>query len=187
MIYLTSDTHFCHNRQFLYEPRGFSSIDEMNQEVVRIWNEVISPEDEVYHLGDIMLNDNEEGARLLGRLNGQIHIILGNHDTDTRIEIYRASSNVVEICYGRPLHYNGYHFFLSHYPTITSNFDYDKPLKARTLNLCGHSHTKDPFADWDKGLIYHVELDAHNNSPISIDYVINDIKIHYANDPRVKN
>ena len=44
------------------------------------------------------------------------------------------------------------------------------------ISLCGHSHSQDAFADWDKGLIYHVELDAHNNFPVSIDSIIKDIK-----------
>ena len=30
----------------------------------------------------------------------------------------------------------------------------------------------------DKGLIYHVELDAHNCYPVSIDQIIEDIKMY---------
>ena len=66
---------------------------------------------------------------------------------------------------------------MSHYPTITSNHDYNKPLNKRLINLCGHTHTKDKFADWDKGIIYHVELDAHNNTPVNIEEIIKDIEI----------
>lgn len=184
MIYLTSDTHFCHDKSFLYEPRGFSSVSEMNQAIVKNWNKTVGKDDDVYHLGDVMLNNNAEGARLLHQLNGRIHIILGNHDTDARVDIFNDSYNVVEVCYGRPLKYEGYHFFLSHYPTITSNFDHGKPLKARVINLCGHSHTSNPFQDWDKGIIYHVELDAHRNTPVSIDDCLSDIKYWYDSDDR---
>ena len=35
MIYLTSDTHFCHNKDFLYEPRGFQSIEEHDEAIVK--------------------------------------------------------------------------------------------------------------------------------------------------------
>ena len=175
MIYFTSDLHFCHNKEFIYEARGFDTVQEMNEVIVKNWNEQVDTEDEVYCLGDLMLCDNEEGARLLHQLNGHIHIVLGNHDTSSRIEIYKNSYNVVEVEYGLPFRYNGYHFFLSHYPTITSNFDNEKPLKLQCINLCGHSHTFDPFENWDLGNIYHVELDAHNNKPISIDEIIQDI------------
>ena len=35
-IYLTSDWHFCHNQPFLYEPRGFKNIEEMNDIISKI-------------------------------------------------------------------------------------------------------------------------------------------------------
>ena len=178
-IWVTSDTHFCHNRDFLYDPRGFDCVKDMDEAIVKNWNEVVAPDDEVYHLGDVMLCDNVEGERLLRRLNGRIHIIAGNHDSENRVKIYKNCPNVVEVCHARPLHYNGYHIFLSHFPMLTSNFDCEKPLKARTLSFCGHSHTSDPFQDWFLGPIYHVELDAHNNRPVSIDECLNDINNHF--------
>lgn len=181
MIFLTSDTHFGHNKQFLYGKRGFESIEEHDQAIIKNWNEMIKPEDEVFHLGDVMLGDSIYGAHRLHNLNGNIHLILGNHDTIERIKIYEYMPNIVEMCYGRPLNYNGYHFFLSHYPTITSNFDYDKPLKARLINICGHSHTTDPFSDWSKGVIYHVDLDAHFNRPVTLDGIILSIQQRFAN------
>lgn len=180
MIYFTSDTHFCHNRDFLYSPRGFTNVADMNRTIIKNWNTVVTEDDEVYHLGDVMLNDNVEGIRCLKQLNGKIHIICGNHDTEERLKLYENCHNVVEVCYGRPLRFQRYHFFLSHYPTIASNFDYHKPLMQRTINLCGHSHTSDPFQDWDVGVIYHVELDAHNNYPISILDVLDNIYDKFA-------
>ncbi len=176
-IYVTSDLHFMHNRQFIYEPRGFKSVYEMNEAIVKNWNSVVNPEDDVYLLGDIMLNDNEAGIKLLKSLKGNIHIIRGNHCTDARVQLYSQCWNVVEIMgYANILKYNGYRFYLSHYPTIVSNFDDDKPLKKRTINLCGHTHTNNKFADINKGLIYHCELDAHNMYPVSLDQVILDME-----------
>ena len=60
-IFVTSDLHFCHDRDFLYEPRGFKSVHEMNEAIVKNWNSIIQPEDDVYVLGDLMLNDNDRG------------------------------------------------------------------------------------------------------------------------------
>ena len=34
MIWLTSDLHFCHDRYFIYEPRGFENIEDMNETIV---------------------------------------------------------------------------------------------------------------------------------------------------------
>lgn len=115
-IWLTSDTHFCHDREFVYKPRGFSTVYEMNDEIVRRWNEVVAPDDDVYHLGDVMLNDDDQGLKLLKSLKGNIHIVLGNHDTGKRIKLYETCWNVVEIELAIRLKYKGYHFFLNTFP-----------------------------------------------------------------------
>lgn len=176
MIYFTSDWHFCHDKSFLWEPRGFKNQWEMNEAIITRHNSIIQPEDDVYCLGDVMLSNNEEGLRCLKQLKGNIHIIRGNHDSDSRLDLYKKCYNVVEVTEGQFLNYHNYHFYLSHYPCLCSNWDIDKPFKARTISICGHIHTKDPFTDFDKGLIYHVECDAHNCSPVSINKIISDIK-----------
>lgn len=149
----------------------------MNRAIIKNHNEVVSEDDDVYVLGDLMLNDNEGGLWFIKRLRGRIHIILGNHDTDTRERLYCECYNVVEIVYATIVKYGKYHFYLSHYPTLTSNFDIEKPLKQRLINLCGHSHTTDRWADWDKGFIYHCELDAHECKPVLLDDIIEELKI----------
>lgn len=180
-IFICSDLHFNHDRQFVWGARGFNSVEEMNEAIIERHNNIVNPEDDVYICGDLCLGGGVEGitARnqaLIERLNGHIHIVLGNHDTPARIEMYRFCKNVVEVCYATMIHYNGYHFFLSHYPCMTANHDEDKPLKAKVINLCGHNHVADRFADMDKGLIYHIELDAHNCYPMLLDTIIEDIK-----------
>ena len=149
---------------------------DMNYAILDRHNEVVDYEDDVYVLGDCMLMNNVDARALINQMKGRLHIIRGNHDTDTRMELYRTGWNVVEVCEGKFLHYNGYHFYLSHFPTLTSNMDSDKPLKKRTLSLCGHQHSKNKFSDMDKGLIYHCEVDAHNCYPVLIDNIIKDME-----------
>ena len=174
-IYLTSDLHFCHQKEFLYEPRGLSSVHEMNEQIIKNFNEIVDWNDDLYILGDCFLNNNEEGMSYMRRLPGKKHIIWGNHDTVTRQELMELEGFDC-LGYANILKYGGYHFYLSHYPTLTSNYDIDKPLKRRMINLCGHSHTKDKFQDMDKGLIFHVELDTNNCYPWLIDDIITNIK-----------
>lgn len=175
MIWLTSDWHFCHNKPFLYEPRGFSNVYDMNEVIVKNHNSLVQLEDDVYCLGDCMLNDDDLGLKYIQQLKGKIHIIRGNHDTDNRIKKYKTCYNVVEICDIKILKYSKTKkFYLSHYPTLTANFDDYKRIPL--VNLCGHSHTKDKFCDMDKGIIYHVELDAHNCYPVSIEQIIKDME-----------
>lgn len=176
MVWFTSDLHLGHNKSFLYEPRGFKNIQEHDNIIIENWNKIIRPNDKVYVLGDLMLNDNEAGIEKIKQLKGQIYVVRGNHDSEVRINLYNNCNNIIKVIEGQFLRYGKYHFYLSHYPTLCSNFDNEKPLKARMISLCGHSHSQDAFADWDKGLIYHVELDAHNNFPVSIDSIIKDIK-----------
>ena len=175
--FFTSDLHFCHNKPFLYEPRGFVDVWEMNEAIVNRWNSVVQPGDDVFVLGDLILNDNENGIKLIKLLKGNLHIICGNHDTDSRRELYNHCWNIEEICDARVFKAGGFRFFLCHYPVLCSNYDdKEKPLARRLISLCGHTHTKDKFLDWDKGYIYHVELDAHNCYPVSVEDIVKDIK-----------
>ena len=180
-IFVTSDLHFSHDRSFIWQSRGFHSVEEMNEAIVERYNSKVSSGDEVYICGDLCLGGGSQeimkaNMALIERLNGNIHVILGNHDSPARAEMYKCCHNVVEVVYATMIHYNGYHFYLSHFPTLTANLDDDKPLKARVINICGHSHTTDRFVDMDKGLIYHAELDALGCYPVLLDTIIEDIK-----------
>jgi calcineurin-like phosphoesterase family protein len=180
-IFFTSDLHFGHDKDFIYKPRGVDNIQAHDKLIIINWNRIVEPEDTVYILGDLMLGSfDTSNIAKINALNGNKKIILGNHDTDNRIELYKNNLINTEVLgYGSPFKYGKYKFFLSHYPTLTSNCDEtNKKLKNRTINLCGHTHTNNKYADMDRGLIYHVELNAHNMQPVLIDKIIEDIR-HY--------
>ena len=147
----------------------------MNAAIIERHNAIVKPDDDVYVLGDCIMNDNEEGIKCIKQLKGKIHIIRGNHDSDARIALYKECWNVVEVCDAKYLKVGKQSFFLSHYPCLTSNFDMNKPLNRKIINLCGHVHTNDRWLDFDKGLIYHVEMDAHNCTPVLLEDIINEI------------
>ena len=174
-IWITSDTHFGHDREFMYGKRGFKNIIDHDEQIVKNWNEIIDIDDDVYLLGDCFLNDNINGINRMRQLNGKLHIMIGNHDTKVKIDHYSKLFNVVSIGYADIIKYRKHSFYLSHYPTLTANHD-DKPTFQHLINLCGHSHTTDKWLHWDLGYCYHCELDAHNNRPISIEEIIKDIK-----------
>lgn len=168
-------TFVSHDRGFLYEPRGFSNIEEHNEAIVENWNKMVRADDDVYVLGDLMLNNNERGLEYLSRLNGRLHVVYGNHDTNTRKELYKSLPNVVEVCgYATMIKYDGYTFYLSHYPTITTNLD-DKGLKHCVLNIHGHTHDKRKFYQ-DNPTMFNAALDANNNVPVPLSYIIACIK-----------
>lgn len=175
-IYFTSDLHFGHNKEFLYSSRGFNSIEKHNETVFNNINSLVTNEDDLYILGDLMLNDNEKGLELISKLNGKIHIILGNHDTDARQQLYKTLPNVVEICYATILKYKKAHFYLSHYPTITANPIDDSPWHKNLISLFGHTHQQNNFYYDNNPYMYHVGLDSHNCFPIEIEDIVNEIR-----------
>lgn len=84
-VWLISDTHFGHEKTctvFKREDgsplRPFSSAEEMDEFMVKTWNERVRPKDKVYHLGDVVIN--RKALNTLRRLNGDKVLIRGNHD-----------------------------------------------------------------------------------------------------------
>ena len=169
-IWFTSDFHFGHDKDFLYGPRGFHYSWEHDYTILGDWNAIVNENDEVYILGDLMLGNNDYGRHMIEQLNGIKHIIIGNHDTANRIEMYK-DMNVAEVTYATQIRYKGYNFFLCHYPTMI-----DSIYRGRTnFNLHGHTHSPDKF-QFIEHCCYNVALDAHHNRPVEINDIIADIQ-----------
>lgn len=174
MIYLTSDLHFGHDREFIYGPRGFESIHDHDMAIIDNWNSIIDYNDRVFVLGDLMLGSNHEyGLDCLRSLHGDICVIRGNHDTDTRWQEYKdlgfyllGWADVIKHPWGK--------CFLSHYPTETSCLENMTPIKNHLINLHGHTHSTHKF-EKNKPYQYNVALDAHNCFPVSIEQIYEDI------------
>ena len=170
-IFVTSDTHFGHDREFLWSPRGFTNSNEHDKEVIRRWNEVVEDDDIVYHLGDVMLGDNGYGLSCLTKLKGHIKIIPGNHDTPTRLALYKQLDNVEVLGLAELLKYRKYNFYLSHHPTMTSNLEKAPYLRMHLINLYGHTHQQKPFYQ-DIPFMFHVGMDSNNCAPVLLDDAI---------------
>lgn len=179
-IWLTSDWHFNHDREFVWGARGFHNVQEMNEAIVARHNSKVRPGDTVYVLGDCALGGGEPhileaNKKLIESLNGNIHIVRGNHDTDRRVTMYESCKNVVSpILYADMLHYKGYHFYLSHFPTMTGNLEKES-LKQCTCNLFGHTHQITNFY-MDMPFLYHVGCDSQNCYPVLLDDIIEEMK-----------
>ena len=173
-IFVTSDLHFSHDREFVWKVRGFNSVQEMNEAYIKRWNSVVSDDDDVYVLGDLMLGPNEIGINCLKQLKGRIHIACGNHDTPTRRSLYLEQPNVWSLEWAFMLPYKKYHFFMTHFPCMTGNLEKES-LKQMTLNLYGHTHQKTNFYE-DRPYMYHVGVDSHNGYPVLLDDIIQEMK-----------
>ena len=178
MIYITSDLHFNHNKEFLYKPRGFETILDMNNTIIQNFNSIITYDDDLYILGDLALGGadmHQNSLDLIGALNGKLHLVRGNHDSDKRWEAYTTLHNVVEIQNAIYLKYHKYHFYMSHFPAMTANLEKES-LKQCTINLFGHTHQKTNFYN-EIPFMYHVGVDSHNCLPVLLDQIIADMTI----------
>ena len=78
--FFVSDPHFFHGNIIKYCNRPFKDVGEMNEALITNWNNKISKEDNVFLLGDLSFGKKKGTMEVLDRLNGRVHLILGNHD-----------------------------------------------------------------------------------------------------------
>jgi calcineurin-like phosphoesterase family protein len=79
-IFFTGCSHINHKNIINYSNRPFDSVQEMNQFLIKNWNNIIQSDDEVYHLGDMFLGPKSEMKNYLDKINGKIFLIRGNHE-----------------------------------------------------------------------------------------------------------
>lgn len=124
--FVTADTHFSHARISELADRPFATVDEMNAELIRRWNETVSPTEVVLHLGDVALGPIEESIGITAQLHGRRFLVPGNHDrvspatqSKKAIErfaaLYEAAGWTIlpEVIEGTR---RGYRILASHYP-----------------------------------------------------------------------
>jgi calcineurin-like phosphoesterase family protein len=191
--WFTSDTHFCHG--MVAGLRGFTSATGHDETLIERWNAVVRPDDLVWHLGDAGLGNETQVLERIGRLNGRIHLITGNHDPvwpghrDSRkkqrrwLEAFESVQAFARTRLGTRM------VLLSHFP-----YESDHTTEARATQyrlrdegmwlLHGHTHMKnrlgtcphyvtmmDPVSgdgiSFPRGREVHVGLDAWDLRPVS--------------------
>jgi len=159
-IWVTSDTHFNHKNIIRYTKRPFKSVRQMNNTLIRRWNQRVKRGDIVYHLGDFVMAKHNIGSirYFRRRLNGNIIIIEGNHDKKYLNELEKQGFKVIReeaqpLCVGK--------YLLSHRPLKK------KDVPKGFINLYGHIHEKIGF----NGINISVERTGFH--PIRLDEVKN--------------
>ncbi|WP_374473108.1 metallophosphoesterase family protein [Phenylobacterium sp.] len=129
VTFFTSDTHFGDHRTLNLYPRPFASMGEMDAELVRRWNAVVAPDDEVWHLGDFA-RTAKRAAEVLPQLHGVKHLIVGNNDPSPgEVPGWASVAPYAEI------EREGRFLVLCHYPFRSWNRQH-----RGAVNLHGHSH-----------------------------------------------
>lgn len=80
-VLFTGDLHFGHENVIQFDGRPFETVEEMDAEIIRRWNNKVDKGDLVYVLGDMIWKArNDDAPGIIKSLNGQIILIKGNHD-----------------------------------------------------------------------------------------------------------
>lgn len=145
-LYVTSDTHFNHNKEFIFAKRGYTTPQKMTDDMINTINSVVGENGTLLHLGDFCLNTtSEEYTNILRRLKVKaIWMLWGNHNSPVQRTWGNTRQQVCE--------YNGPTFvrYLDHYFTFRRGrkefvcFHYPisvwDGMSQGTMHLCGHSH-----------------------------------------------
>lgn len=159
--YVFSDAHFDHSNIIKFVFRPFRSTKQMNEELLSNWNFTVKENDAIYFLGDLSVGRHRRPIDYwLGKLNGEIFFIRGNHDEDT---ITRAV--IIPDRYG--IQYGKYKFLLRHDPKRP--FGYDSWI------IHGDKHNnslkKYPFIN-QKNKTVNVCAELVDYTPLSLDKLI---------------
>lgn len=169
-VFVVADLHFAHKAmlKFSHTSRGhFANSWEMDEEIIRNWNNVVGKNDIVYLLGDVSFSSGKKTRGLIERLNGRIILIKGNHDKQKDINKYIDLLEDVldykEINYEYKDYH--YHIVMSHYPFGSWNRSFHGSIMCH-----GHSHGRYSAP----GKIFDVGLDSEVGGfePINIEYII---------------
>ncbi len=79
-IRFIADLHLDHERVLSFDGRSFESLEEMREYIHDAWNAEVSSRDETWILGDLCRKPTEDVRKFVLSLNGQKHLVLGNHD-----------------------------------------------------------------------------------------------------------
>ncbi len=166
-VYFTSDTHFGHANILTYCKRPFSSVEEMNEALIKKWNAVVGPGDTVYLLGDFSMGP-KENVFIRKRLNGKVILVKGNHD---KKDALLKEAGFDEIHRRLEIELDGYKLYLAHIPIHLDEGVrwYPADLKVNPPEyydyfLCGHVHEK-----WKRqGKTINVGVDVSNFTPLTL-------------------
>lgn len=120
-----------------FEDRPYETVEEMNEDLIKVWNETVKKNDTVYNLGDFCFGGYDKWVEILEQLNGNIIHIKGNHDSSETLKKLHKNGYLKEIhmigCY---LKTHKYVLHMTHYPMEIG-------MRPRLFSLHGHIHSQE--------------------------------------------
>lgn len=168
-VFFTSDQHFSHANIIKYDKRPFETVEEMDEELIKNWNSVVSKKDIVIYAGDLSFDyDLSRVETLVDKLNGNIHAITGNHDRyDNLLKLNRfvTVSDYLEVSIkDDDLIREWQEIMIFHYPILSWNKEHHG-----AWHLHGHCHQSlcKNYTDYYKRKVIDIGCNGHNYTPLS--------------------
>lgn len=162
--FVTADHHLGHKNIIKYTNRPFEHVDEMDDFLIRAWNEKVPPGAIVYHLGDFSMRKPQAIRNYLRRLNGTIRLVRGNHDRGIKGDLLGCFDWVKDYYESKCV--DGTKVVMCHYAFQVWNKSHHG-----AWDLHGHSHNSLHQPDWMKRM--DVGVDCHPNyEPFSFGEIV---------------
>lgn len=145
-VFVIADTHFGHENIIRYCSRPFKSVCDMDEAMVKNWNETVSNSDTIIHLGDLGLGSKDYIRGIVSRLNGKKILVYGNHDNWSE-SFYRDIGFAYVSRF--PILYADF-YLMSHAPLILSD-------TTPYFNCYGHVHNDARYTDTATTKCFSVE------------------------------
>lgn len=166
-IFFIADTHFKEDKIRLYESRPFDTAHQMDEEIIKRWNNTVQEEDRIYVLGDF--GGDQAEVSILERLKGSKYLVKGNHDIYSN-EYYRNAG--FQEVYDHPIILDGF-WILSHEPVyVNKHMPY--------ANLFGHVHNS-PIIRTYSSQHYCVSVERIEYTPVKFEEIAEKIKLGQSN------
>lgn len=146
-IWFTADLHIHHKNIIKHcsergEIGGFSvdDVEAHDKWLVEKWNNTVGKKDIVYIIGDFIMSSRDAAVRTLNHLNGDKHLILGNHDKACckLYNYFESISQIKEVTFKKSnfdFLEEDFDVFMCHYHMINWNRKHHG-----ATSICGHSH-----------------------------------------------
>lgn len=171
-LFLTSDSHWGHDRIIEFCKRPFKNVEEMNYRMIENWNNKVPYDGIVFHLGDFAWGGYNFWKTIRDQLNGKIILIKGNHD-EKNLNDTGAKELFEDVRYQMKIRVEGRAVYLNHYPFLCYSGTY-RDAKALVYQAFGHVHSGPNSKGLDSERLnvlfptqYDVGVDNNNYEPIS--------------------
>lgn len=173
MIFYTADLHLGYLPILQATARPFATVEEMDEALIRSWNERVTESDTVYIVGDLSYNSGKTPVQYLSRLHGIKHLIRGNHDTGITdaVRFYEYCATVTDFL---EIDDRDRHVILCHYPIVHEKGGY---------MVHGHIHNQRNHAYQllkELPKVLNAGVDVNFYRPVTLDELIENNRQYYS-------